>query len=244
MLEFLAVVLLAAMLSVGGNTAANAAGALPVVGCAQEGMAGPIPAPATIKNVPTIVPWAAERLAYYANSALGVLAPRGWHCYGADGSSGGMLIVTPGPIGPENFLSVAEKGVRGPAVEVEQALGSTSGRFEVAQVIAHLFPDFQRFVVKVVREGIEPASDFPPGPYPNDILVQRSPTDVWFRTPGGTTGMGTQSLLDKGRRPITGAVMLFPVGMNLARVAFKLPEADADLDWAILTQWERSNGVR
>ncbi len=244
MVEFLAVVLLATMLSIGGNTVANAAGTPPAVGCAEEGMTGPIPAPTTIEHVPTIVPWAADRLAYYASSDLGVLAPRGWHCYGGNGSEGEVLIVTPGPIGPENFQSVADKGVRGPAVEVEQTLGSTSGRFEVAQVIARLFPDYQRFVVNVVKEGLMPASDFPPGPYPNDMLVQRSPTDVWFRTPGGATGMGTQSILDKGQRPITGAAMLSPSTMNLAEVIFKLPKADTDLDWAIITEWEQIAGTR
>ncbi len=237
--------LLAGLLLVGHHRTANAADdSGPSIGCPEEGQTGFSPAPTIIKNVPIVIRWAAEHLAYYKGTTLGVLAPRGWHCFGAWGSSGEVLIVTPGKLGAANFDAMEKEGIRGPAIEIQKSDGNTSGRFTVAEVVARLFPDYQRFVLGVVQEGILPASHFPPGPYESDMLVRRSRTDVWFRTPGNAVGMGTaMSMLAKGRNPITGAAMLFPSSMDLVVVAFKLPADDTDLDWAILDAAERTARV-
>ena len=47
---------------------------------------------------------AAAQLAYYASRDLGVLAPRGWHCLGLEGSNGSVLIVTPEPHGAADLM--------------------------------------------------------------------------------------------------------------------------------------------
>jgi hypothetical protein len=44
-------------------------------------------------------PSVARRLAYYESGvSRGVLAPRGWFCFGVYGSSGSAFLVTPEPI--------------------------------------------------------------------------------------------------------------------------------------------------
>jgi len=43
----------------------------------------------------------------------------------------------------------------------------------------------------VITEGIEPASDFPFGPYPTDTLKYHGDVTVEFQTPANTKGLGT-----------------------------------------------------
>src|SRR5215471_420993 len=88
------------------------------------------------------------------------------------------------------------------------AVGETSGRFEVAAIVARVFPAYSWFVKAVIDEGILPASDFPFGPFPNDKLTYRGKTIVEFQTPANTEGLGTASRLLKNNAPIDGAVML------------------------------------
>jgi hypothetical protein len=47
------------------------------------------------------------------------------------------------------------------------------------------------FVMSVINERILPASDFPFGLYPRDMLTRRSSTVVEFETLRGADGMGT-----------------------------------------------------
>ncbi|HVN17333.1 MAG TPA: hypothetical protein VMU05_01125 [Dongiaceae bacterium] len=90
---------------------------------------------------------AAERLAYYkAEYGVGVLAPRGWHCFGTYGSNGATLYVSPDPINAADLLSTSWKGFAGPAIQISVAEGGTSGRFEVAKTIARVFPKHKAFV--------------------------------------------------------------------------------------------------
>jgi hypothetical protein len=78
----------------------------------------------------------------------------------------------------------------------------------VARIIARVFPTRKSFVQEVIREGIEPASSFPSGVYPSDVLKYRTKSIVEFRTPGNSEGLGTQSRLLKNANAIDGVVML------------------------------------
>jgi hypothetical protein len=60
------------------------------------------------------------------------------------------------------------KGFTGPAIQLSDSIGDTSGRFEVAAMIAKVFPAYSWFLKGVIDESIEPASAFPAGPLPKD----------------------------------------------------------------------------
>src|SRR5579864_2187946 len=70
---------------------------VPFVGCPSDGQLGPGEAPrGENSQVVAISPEIARRLAYYkADHGSGILAPRGWHCFGTYGSNGSNLYVTP-----------------------------------------------------------------------------------------------------------------------------------------------------
>jgi hypothetical protein len=108
---------------------------------------------------------AAQQLAYYKSwPEFAVLAPRGWHCFGINGSDGHSLFVTPEPIDASRARSIPGGGLAGNAVAIEYSLGGTSGRFRVAEVIARVFPEYRAFV-NSVREMFDFAPDrFPLGP--------------------------------------------------------------------------------
>jgi len=182
---------------------------VPFVGCPSDGQIGPLSAPKGKAQQIQIAPEAAGRLAWYkAKNAPGVLAPRNWHCFGTYGSSGATLYVSPEPINSKLLFSSEWKGFRGPAIEISSMNGGTSGRFEVAQKIARLFPAHIDFVRQVIAEGIEPASDFPSGPYPKDKLTYLTRTLVSFETPALSKGLGTDSRLQPNEQAIQGFVFL------------------------------------
>ena len=84
------------------------------------------------------------------------------------------LFVTPDPIDPKAPFSDSWKGFSGQAIDISYVVGGTSGRFEIAKIIARVFPEYKAFAENVIAEGLEPAGDFPFGPYPNDKLTYRS----------------------------------------------------------------------
>ena len=128
-------------------------GDVPFVGCPADGMMGPVAAPRAPKHTPTVPTGAESRLAYYESQRMGTVAPRGWHCIELYGSSGAFLLVTPKQgIATHRFPD--GRHVTGPAIEVSFTNGDTSGRFEVAKVIARLFPTKNLFVQQVIEEGI------------------------------------------------------------------------------------------
>jgi hypothetical protein len=176
---------------------------VPFVGCRSDGQMGPEPAPRRPAKTPRVPAGLAGRLAYYASAYNGVLAPRGWTCFGLYGSNGSTLFVTPKRI-PRPFDSKIE----GPAVQLSVSSGETSGRFEAAQVAARLFPERRKFVEDVIAEGIEPASSFPFGPFPHDVLKRQGRDVVEFETPAHQDGMGTKSRLVKSGEPIHGVAMM------------------------------------
>jgi hypothetical protein len=215
----------------GAGTAAAAAPApVPFVGCASDGQTGPQPAPRS-GIVPRVAPPAAAQLAYYASRDLGVLAPRGWHCIGLYGSNGAILVVTPERHDARELLE-SPSPLQGPAVQIAESLGATSGRFEVARVIAQAFPAHMDFARRVAAEGI---GDPLPAPVPTDRMVRLRPTAVAYTTPAGREGLGTDSRLAPNDRPIDGLAILDPADdMILVKLDVRLAASQAGLARTIL----------
>lgn len=182
---------------------------VPFIGCPSNGQGGPVAAPQGPAHRVAVSPDAAARLAWFeARDAPGVLAPRQWHCFGTYGSSGATLYVSSKAVNAQLVLSEEWTGFPGPAIEISRMDGGTSGRIDVAQKVARLFPAHMDFVRQVIAEGIEPASEFPRGPYPDDRLIYRTQTLVDFETPGHRKGLGTASRLEPNGQPIRGFVSL------------------------------------
>lgn len=212
---------------------------VPFVGCASDGQVGPLKAPTGRTRAAAVSPEMAARLAYYkAEYGMGILAPRGWHCFSTYGSNGSTLYVSPEPIDGAALLSGNWKGFTGQAIQVSVAIGGTSGRFQVARTMARVFPDQKGFVQGVIAEGIEPAASFPFGPYPKDKLTYRGKNVVEFETPPHSDGLGTASWLQSNSSPIVGVAMLFGEEPNLLQVAIRLT-GDGDLVKPMLAQVER-----
>jgi hypothetical protein len=226
----------------GAAAAATTAAAVtvPFVGCAQDGQVGPKPAPSGGAKAAHLAPAVAAGLAFYsADGTTGVLGPLGWHCFGAYGSDGTVLYVAPGPIQSADVLSQTWAAGAGPAIELAFSYGDTSGRFAVAQAIMRVFPAHQAFAQGVISEGIEPASDFPAGPFATDRLTRRSDTLVEYATPGGAQGLGTTfSRLTANADQIDGIAALQGETPNLEFLAVRLAPDQRDLATAIVRQLE------
>jgi len=106
-------------------------------------------------------------------------------------------------------------------------------------MIARVFPAHLSFVKSVIDEGIEPASDFPSGPYPSDKLTYLTNEMVEYQTPANADGLGTHSLLIKNGDPIRGVVILFDDALNLLHLHVRLPPELESLAPIIIRQAER-----
>ncbi|MBL0159372.1 MAG: hypothetical protein IPP47_20035 [Bryobacterales bacterium] len=220
--------------------AAGTAGVtVPFVGCKSDGQAGPREAP---EGEPVSVPIsreAAEGLAYYSSDAAsGVLAPRLWSCLGVYGSGGDALLVSPDPIGAKNLFSKNWHGFSGPAVVLSHRLGDSMGRFDVAEVIARVFPAYMPFVAQVAELFSQPAATFPLGPYPGDVVTYQSSRMVEFRTRANREGLGTRSWLTKSAHPIDGVAMLVGETPDLLILSVRLPTGSAKLVPVIVKRFE------
>src|SRR4051812_21895811 len=207
---------------------------VPFVGCRSDGQIGELKPPAGEPKAVRVTAALAARLAYYrAENGPGVLAPRGWECFGTYGSSGASLFVAP----PTLHFPVQE--IAGPAIQASVSNGDTSGRFEVASIVARVFPSERDFVRDMINEGFGAAKDFPFGPYPNDKLTYRSTLVVEYETPAGSQGLGTRSLLQKGAGPISGEAIFDPSAPALFHLALRMPPALGDLPATLIQQFER-----
>jgi hypothetical protein len=215
--------------------AQGAAASVPFVGCKSDGQVGPMDAPkGTNKSVP-INPKTAEMLSYYQPAAgSGVLAPRGWYCFGLYGSGGESLVVSPRPIDEANVFS---RDRTGPVIVVQHRLGETSGRFDVADIIARVFPAYKSFATNVKTEFDQPTNTYTFGPYPNDILYYKSDKVVEYKTPPQSEGLGTHSLLKKDASPIEGVAML--INLDSMLLSVRLPASQTALTPPIISQFER-----
>lgn len=209
------------------------------VGCKSDGQLGPNPAPRS-GWTPDLPAETAARLAYYVSSqSEGVLAPRGWHCFGVYGSNGSGLVVSPERLDSKVFLS--EKGfkTRGYAVEWSYNFGGTSGRWAVAHAIARYFPRYKRFITDDFQNlDVGP---LPSGPYPRDRLLQRTQRSVRYITPAKAEGEGTAWTLAPSTLPIHGMALLVKEsdGPDLLRMNVRMPDEDGDLVTTIFHQAER-----
>jgi hypothetical protein len=228
----------------GASAESSTSDKVPFVGCAADGQMGPEAAPSAGIVTPAVPMPAAPRLAYYASKYFHLLAPRGWHCFALYGSSGTVLFVTPEQHGTDLFDW--KNKIRGPVVELSYTLGGTSGRFQVAQTAARIFPIAKSFIEDVINEGLEPKTDFVFGPYPADIIARRSQTVVEYFTPEGSDGLGTSDgRIVKGDLPIHGITILRPQDdMDLVMLAVRLPSDFQDLSSAIIAEVERNNAMQ
>jgi hypothetical protein len=215
---------------------------VPVVGCPSDGQQGPQEAPKHSTKRISVPSEMAQQLAYYKpTDGPSVLGPRGWFCFGVYGSNGESTYVTPQPITSKEFFSDQWKGITGPAIQLSVSIGDTSGRFEVAQVIARVFPAHKSFVERVIQEGLEPASNFPFGKYPNDTLTYKGTSLVEDVTPPNAEGLGTASRLRPGDAPITGVEILSGEDPDLTSLHMRLPPPLNNLKPYILNQVERES---
>ena len=213
---------------------------VPFVGCASDGQAGPQPVPSG-KSLAVAIPAAmAQRLAYYKSGyGPGVLAPHGWNCFSNYGSDGSNLFVSPDPINTSDLSSMDWKGFTGQVIEVSEMDGGTSGRFEVAKIIARVFPAYKTFAQNVIAEGIEPANDFPFGPFSSDKLTYRGKNIVEFETPANQQGLGTDSRLQANASPIDGVAIIAGADSDLVQLSARIPASDSDLIPALVGQAEK-----
>ena len=212
-----------------------AVSAVPFVGCASDGQQGPVPAPKGTEMVVRIGAGAAARLAYYKAAGLDVLAPRGWYCFEAYGSDGSSLFVAPQPMGTAwggytgaTAVVPVAGGFTGPAIQISEISGETSGRYGVARVLARIFPGQRAFVESVIEEGAD-AADFPFGPYPNDKLILQSDRMVQYQTPPHSQGLGTDSSLQADEYPINGVAILEGQAPDVLILNVRLPPDMNDL---------------
>jgi hypothetical protein len=211
---------------------------VPFVGCNAHGQYGPIAAPKGKNRLLPVTREVAQSLAFYQSEVTpGVLAPRGWHCFGTFGSGGSYLYVSPEPI-DEKYVYESNDHT-GPAVQFSVRFGDTSGRFAVAHVIARVFPAYRAFAIDVKKELEDPADPYTFAPYPKDRLTYRSKSVVEYRTPAQTEGLGTCSRLTKNDSPIEGVAILVGKPPDLMHVSVRLPSNQAVLARAIISQVER-----
>ena len=218
---------------------------VPFVGCAGDGMTGPVAAPTGGPKAVAVDAATASRLAYYQSpDNLAALAPRGWRCFYFYGSSGAVLVIA----ASEDPSTLVGKPLTGNGVVLRNDDGGTSGRFAVAEYAARLFPQLEKkFIADVIAEGIEPKSSFPSGPYPADKLTYKTPRLVEFVTPANKDGLGDagaprgdSGALQKNASPISGMAKLVDSeqGLQFYLLTVRLPPEQANLAPAIVSQAE------
>lgn len=210
---------------------------IPVIGCPSDGQAGPFDPPANSVASLEADPKIARQLAYYqAAESVGVLAPRGWQCFGVYGFSGNILIVAPTRIDSSNL---SEPKVPGPGVAMTVIFGGTSGRLEVARYAARFFPErVPSFVSAANREIDElemPELRASPS-FATDTYRCVALSIVRFETPGSHAGVGTTGPLVKSTDSVSGLIALTVTddGPDLSILRVRLSPQQRALTDAIL----------
>jgi hypothetical protein len=225
---------------VGANSQGTAV-SVPFVGCASFGQTTILEAPEGKSRSLPISSRDAQALAYYRSAdGIGVLAPRGWYCQGVSGSSGYALFLSPKPI---RYGKSGWEGLEGPVIEVNHLTSEASGRYEVAEIIARVFPGYRAFATSVM-EGID--LPLPVGPYPKDTLIHRGKTIVEYNTPAQTEGLGNfHSWIGKNDLSIRGAAIIIGDPRNveeeidLVLLSVRAPPSLAELVPVIVGQLVR-----
>ena len=150
--------------------------------------------------------------------------------------------MNPKPIDTTNLFSPGWNGFHfeGPAIELLSLSGEAFGRFEVAEIIARVFPAYRDFATHVMEENVLPAFTF--GPYPNEVLTYKSNAVFEYKTPAQTEGLGTHSSLKKNGSSIEGVAI--PKAQesetpDLLLLSVRLPPELSGPTSAIVAQVER-----
>ena len=106
------------------------------------------------------------------------LGPQGWKRFASIGSNGWTLYIAPEPLDSAKLLEHTNwKGFYRTSPSASGSDGGTSGRFEVAQVVARVFPAHRDHAHSMIKEGFDPTSDYPFGPFsPDQPHLQREGT--------------------------------------------------------------------
>jgi hypothetical protein len=219
---------------------------VPYIGCPGDGQTGPYTAAKGSPKPVNLPPATASQLAWYEYNGdagqFGTLGPRGWNCFVTIGSDGWTLYIAPEPLDSAKLLEHKNwKGFSGPAIQLSGSDGGTSGRFEVAKVVARVFPSHRDYARSIIAEGFGPVSDYPFGPFPSDHLTYKGKDLVEFSTPAHRKGLGTMSWLLPSDRPITGFVSLSigpSVDTELLHLSFRLPLSLSFLTASLIQQAE------
>lgn len=215
---------------------------VPFVGCASSGQLKILEAPKGTSRSVQISSKDAQALAYYKSAdGLGLLAPRGWYCEGVSGSGGYALFLSKKPI---NHDVPGWHSPKGPSIEVNHMTSSASGKYEIAEIMARVFPAYRAFATSVM-EGVW--DRLPPGsPFPKDTLIYRGKNIVEYTTPAQTEGLGNfDSWLGKTDLPISGAAVItgdppnVRTGPDLVLLSVRLLPALTRLIPIIIDQFER-----
>lgn len=225
---------------------AHAQVSVPYIGCPGDGQTGPFVAAKGSPKTVSLPSATADQLAWYEYNGdagrIGSLGPRGWNCFVTIGSNGSTLYIAPEMLDSAKLLEHRNwKGFSGPAIQLSGSDGGTSGRFEVAKVVARVFPAHRDYARKIIAEGFGPASDYPFGPFPSDRLTYKGRNLVEFITPAYRNGLGTMSWLLPSDQPITGFALL-TIGPNvdteLLQMDLRLPLSFSFLEKTLIEQAE------
>lgn len=207
----------------------------PFVGCPSDGQAGPVDPP-TGKG-PIVKGASATGLSYYRGTmGFGVLAPRGWHCFGVYGSSGDALLIAPWVIDSATAMQLSSHPRTGPLVAISLDYRDGSGRYGVAALVNRVFPAYRNSMKEVFEEFPDLNSPSTSGPYPADRLTYKSDNLVEYMTPGMARGLGLQLWLQADENPIQGVAML--TAQNAIVLSVRLPASLRHLAPTIIHQVE------
>ena len=228
------------------SISAYAQRSVPYVGCPGDGQTGPYAAANGSPKPVNLPPEIADKLAWYEykgdTGQIGTLGPRGWSCFVTIGSNGETLFVAPETLDSAKLLEHRNwKGFTGPVIQLSVSDGGTSGRFEVAKMVARVFPAHRDYARKIIAEGFGAASDYPFGPFPADHLNYKGKNLVEFITPAHRNGLGTMSWLLPSDQPITGFALLTigpDIDSELLHLSFRLPLSLSHLDAILMQQAE------
>ncbi len=225
---------------------AHAQSSVPYIGCPGDGQTGPYAAGKGSPKLVNLPPAIADQPAWYEYNGdaghFGTLGPRGWNCFVTIGSNGWTLYVAPELLDSAKLLEHTNwKGFRGPAIQLSGSDGGTSGRFEVAKVVARVFPAHRDYARSIIAEGFGPASDYPFGPFPFDRLTYKGKDLVEFTTLAHRNGLGTMSWLLPSDQPIIGFALLTigpDVDTELLHLSIRLPPSLSFLAPALIKRGE------
>jgi hypothetical protein len=132
---------------------------------------------------------------------------------------------------------IPREAVKGWGVIAIKSYGGTSGRFDVAEVSARLFPKVMAdFIARVKAEGF-PSPDFSKiKPFPHDQYTYLTPKLVVFMTEAHQEGIGT-GIFVPSENPVRGVVSLSPEGgryPDLLQFHIRLSSSDDTLAQALI----------